>query len=90
MLTKEQLLDEAQKQKNALAVMGQWRSWLFGLTTVFLVLAGAGLRKSGAFFVLGIIAAVCMAISFILLLIVNLSIRNGRRNVENLLDSLKS
>ena len=89
MLTKEQLLDEAQKQKNALTVMGQWRSWLFGLTTVFLVLTAAGLRQSGVLFVLGIVAAVCMAICFILLLLVNLSIRNGRRNVEQILDSLK-
>ena len=43
MLTKEQLLDEAQKQKQALSVMGRWRSWLFVLTTCFVVVAAFGL-----------------------------------------------
>ncbi|MBQ9346965.1 MAG: hypothetical protein IJT94_06430 [Oscillibacter sp.] len=90
MLTKEQLLDEAQKQKQALEVIGVWRRWLFSLTTVLLVLSAVGLQRSGAVFVLGVIAAVLTAVCFVLLLLVNLSIRNGHRNVERILDSLQS
>jgi len=89
MLTKEQLLDEARKQKQALAVIGIWRRWLFTLTTVLLVLSAVGLQKTGTAFVLGVIAAVLTAVSFVLLLLVNLSIRNGHRNVERILDSLR-
>jgi hypothetical protein len=89
MLTKEQLIDEAQKQKKALAMMGHWRSCLFVLTTTLMVLSAFGLRKSGAAFVLGVIAAIFAALCFAMLLLVNLSIRNGRRNVERLLDSLR-
>lgn len=87
MLTKEQLLDEAQKQKQALSVMGRWRSWLFVLTTCFVVVAAFGLQRSVAF------GAICVALAvacFVCLLVVNLAIRNGRRNVERMLDSLKS
>ena len=89
MLTKEQALDEAQKQKKALALMGRWRNWLFILTTCLMVVAAFGLRKSGALFVLGVTFAALTILSFILLLLVNLSIRNGRRNVERILDSLQ-
>ncbi len=90
MLTRDQILDEAQRQKNALATMGRWRNWLFILTTLLLVLAVSLLRGGGAGFVWGILAAVLTGISFLLLLLVNLSIRNGHRNVERMLDSLQS
>ena len=87
MLTKEQLLDEAQKQKQALSVMGRWRSWLFVLTTCFAVIAAFGLQRS---VILGAICVALAVLCFVCLLIVNLAIRNGRRNVERMLDSLKS
>ena len=86
MLTKEQLLDEAQKQKQALSVMGRWRSWLFVLTTCFAVVAAFGLQRS---VILGAICVALAVLCFACLLIVNLAIRNGRRNVERMLDSLK-
>ncbi|MBR0283323.1 MAG: hypothetical protein IJQ81_17310 [Oscillibacter sp.] len=89
MLTKEQALDEAQKQKKALALMGRWRNWLFILTTCLMVVAAFGLRKGGLMFILGVTFAALTILSFILLLLVNLSIRNGRRNVERILDSLQ-
>ena len=89
MLTKEQLLDEARKQKQALSLMGRWRNWLFILTTCFMVVAAFGLQKNGPAFVLGIVAVVLAVLCFVLLLLVNLSIRNGHRNVERLLESLR-
>ena len=59
------------------------------VTSVFLVLAVFGLRQSGVPFVLGIAAAVAAAISCITMFVVNLSIRNGHRNVDRILDSLR-
>ena len=90
MLTKQQLLDEARKQKNALAVISVWRKWLFVLTTVSAVLGVFGIRSGGGWFFAGVVAAVTAVISFLLLLAVNLSIRNGHRNVENILESVQS
>jgi len=47
-----------------------------------------GLKNSGAF-VLGVITAAAAAVSFLLMCVVALSIRNGRRNVERILASLQ-
>lgn len=89
MLNRQQALDEARRQKAALETIGSWRRMLFIVTGIFLVPAQFGLRQSGAFFVLGVAAAAAAAISCIAMFVVNLSIRNGRRNVERILDSLR-
>ena len=90
MLNRERALDEARKQKAALETIGGWRRILFIVTSALLVLAVFGLRQSGVLFVLGIVAAVAAAISCITMFVVNLSIRNGHRNVERILASLNS
>ena len=90
MLNRAQALDEAQKQKEALAVIGGWRRFLFLMTAALATVAVFGLMTGGGFFVLGVIAAVFAVIGLILTFIVDLSIRNGHRNVERILDSLQS
>ena len=87
MLNKEQALDEARKQKAALETIGGWRRKLFIAAAVFLVLA---VRQSGVLFALGVATAVAAGISCIAMFAVNLSIRNGHRNVERILASLQS
>ena len=81
--------DEARRQKEALTTIGTWRRVLFLITSVFVVLAAFGLQGSGVVFGLGIAAMVAAVISGLAMFIVNLSIRNGHRNVERILDSLK-
>ncbi len=88
MLTKTQALDEAQRQKQALASLGKWRRNLFIFTACILFLAVLGLRSSGWSFGFGVAAAIVAGISFLLTLTVHLSIRNGIRNVEAILRSL--
>lgn len=88
MLSRQQALDEAQKQKNALVIIARWRRNLFILTACFLMVALYEL-SAGGYTVVGIIAAVLSAVCLILSFIVNLSIRNGHKNVERILDSLK-
>ncbi len=90
MLNREQALDEARKQKAALETIGNWRRILFIVTSMLLVLAVFGLRQSGALFALGVAAAIAAAISCAAMFVVNLSIRNGHRNVERILASLRS
>lgn len=89
MLTKKQALDEAKRQKQALAALGKWRRNLFVLTACILTLAVFGLRSSGWVFALGVAAAVLAGICFLLTLVVNLSIQNGRHNVEAILSTLQ-
>ena len=62
---------------------------LFSLTTCMAVLAYFGIQTGAGWFVPGVIAAVLAGISLLLSFIVNLSIRNGHRNVEKILESLK-
>ena len=88
-LTKAQAIEEARMQKKALATMGTWRLALLFITTCFAVLAFFGIQTGAGWFVPGVIAAVLAGISLLLAFIVNLSIRNGHRNVEKILDSLK-
>ena len=88
-LTKAQAIEEAKMQKKALATMGTWRLTLFVITTCFAVLAFFGIQTGAGWFVPGVIAAVLAGISLLLAFIVNLSIRNGHRNVEKILESLK-
>lgn len=88
MLTREQALDEARRQKEALATIAKWRRVLFILTSCLLPVALYGLQGAGGRFVAGIIAAAAGVLCLIMAFIVNLSIRNGHRNVEKILDSL--
>ncbi len=88
-LSKAQAIEEAKLQKKALATMGTWRLALFILTTCLAALAFFGIQTGAGWFVPGVIAAVLAGISLLLTLTVNLSIRNGHRNVEKILDSLK-
>ncbi len=89
MLTRPQALDEARKQKEALAVIGGWRRRLFAITASLFAVCVFGFTTEG-WMVLGIVGAAGAAVGFLLTCVVDLSIRNGRRNVEKILDSLKS
>lgn len=89
MLSRELALDEARKQKEALAKIGGWRRTLFLITAFLAALAVFGFQMSG-WLVPGVAAAVAAAVSFLLTCVVDLSIRNGRRNVEKILESLQS
>ena len=89
MLNREQALDEARRQKEALAKIGSWRRFLFLLTASLLAVAVFGLMNGEALFVLGVVAAIAAVVSFILTCVVDLSIRNGHRNVERILKSLQ-
>ena len=88
-LTKQQAIEEARLQKKALATLGAWRSFLFLLTGCLAALAVFAIQTGGAWFLPGVAAAVLAGISLLLMLPVNLSIRNGNRNVEKILASLK-
>lgn len=89
MLSRELALDEARKQKEALAELGGWRRFLFLLAASLSALAVLGFQMKG-WMLLGVVSAIAGAVCFLLACVVDLSIRNGRRNVEKILDSLQS
>jgi|GEM_PF-6708728 len=89
MLSRALALDEAQKQKEALKTIGMWRKFLFLFTISLIAFAVFGLRSGGVLFIGGIVAAILGVLCFLLTCVVDLSIRNGHRNVEKILNSLK-
>ena len=88
MLNREQALDEARKQKEALAKIGGWRRFLFLLAASLAALAVFGFQMEG-WFLPGVVSAIAGAVSLGLTFLTDLSIRNGRRNVERILESLR-
>ncbi len=88
MLSRELALDEARKQKEALAKIGGWRRFLFLQTASLAALAVFGFQTEG-WLILGVVPAVAGAVSLGLTFLVDLSIRNGHRNVERILESLR-
>ena len=88
MLSRELALAEARKQKEALARIGGWRRFLFLLAASLAAVAVFGFRMEG-WLILGVAAAIAAAVSLVLAFIVDLSIRNGHRNVERILESLR-
>ncbi|WP_325199573.1 hypothetical protein [Oscillibacter sp.] len=88
MLNRELALDEARKQKEALTKIGGWRRCLFLLAASLAAVAMFGFQTEG-WLVLGVVAAIAGAVSLGLTFLVDLSIRNGRRNVERILESLR-
>ena len=89
MLSREQALDEARRQKEALLKIGGWRRFLFLLTASLAAAAAFGFQTEG-WTLLGVVSAAAGAVSLALTLIVDLSIRNGHHNVERILESLQS
>lgn len=89
MLSRALALDEAQKQKEALKTIGMWRKFLFLLTISLITFAVFGLWNGGGLFIGGIVAAILGVLCFLLTCVVDLSIRNGHRNVEKILNSLE-
>lgn len=88
MLNREQALNEARMQKEALAKIGGWRRFLFLLAASLASLAVFGFQIEGGA-VLGVVSAIAGAVSLALTFLVDLSIRNGHRNVERILESLR-
>lgn len=88
MLSRELALDEARKQKKALAELGGWRRFLFLLAASLAAVAVFGFQTKG-WVILGAAAAAAAAVSLALAFLVDLSIRNGHRNVERILESLR-
>lgn len=88
--TPEQLLEEARQQQAALERLGGWQRNAMLASSCGAALAWWGLSGGGSRMLFGI-AGVLLALTGILCAaVVGLGIRNGRRNVEQLLQAAQS
>ncbi|MFL0252037.1 hypothetical protein ACJDT4_16575 [Clostridium neuense] len=86
---KKQMVYEAEGQSKLLKNLAKWSRNAMGLSSIGVVIAYYGLSHSGMKFAFGVFGVIFTVICFIACLLINLAIRNGRRNVNHILEKLK-
>jgi uncharacterized membrane protein YidH (DUF202 family) len=82
---KKQMFYEAEKQSVLLKNLSKWSRNSMGLSSVGVVIAYYGLSHSGMKFTFGVFGVLFTVICALACLLINLAIRNGRKNVNNIL-----
>lgn len=83
---KKQMMYESKMQTKMLKNLSNWSRNTMVLSSMGVVMAYYGLSQSGIKFAFGIFGVVFAVICVIACLIINLGIRNGRRNVNHILE----
>ena len=86
---KRRLSREAAMQLEALKKISRWKMIAMGLSTLGVAAAYAGLAGVVPSLFLGIFGVILTVISAAAALIINLGLKNGRRNVEKILNVLE-
>lgn len=83
---KKQMMYEAAMQNKMLLNLSKWFRNAMILSSVGVIIAYYGLSGSGTKFAFGILGVLFTVICVIACLIINLAIRNGRKNVNHILE----
>ena len=83
---KKQMMYEAEMQNKMLLNLSKWFRNAMILSSIGVVIAYYGLTGSGAKFAFGIFGILFTVICFIACILINLGIRNGRKNVTHILE----
>ena len=86
-LSSGQLMQEAKRQSDALKMIGRWRTIGFVAAAVGAVLLYNGLTGASRNIPLIVLGTVIVAIGMTAAILCDMGIRNGRRNVEKILDA---
>lgn len=79
------LLDEAEKQAKEIENLKKWLRNSIAFSTITMVVAYFGITGFGFRFIFGVLGIILTLVFIVSALIINLGIRNGRRNVEKIL-----
>ena len=83
---KKRMMKEAEMQLKALKIINKWKLGAIALSTIGVALTYAGMAGNNRHLYLGIPGIILMVTSVIAALLLNLGLRNGRRNVEKILN----
>ena len=86
-LSAGQLMQEAKRQSEALKMISRWRTIGFVVAAVGAVLLYNGLTGAGRSIPLIVLGTVVVAVGMAAAILCDMGIRNGRRNVEKILDA---
>lgn len=83
---KKQMLTEADMQTKTIKKLEKWLRNTIASSTIGFVISYWGMQGSGIRFFFGVIGIITTIISVIAALIINMGIRNGKKNVEKILN----
>jgi hypothetical protein len=86
-LSAGELMQEAKRQSQALKMISRWRTIGFVAAAVGAVLLYSGLTGAGRSIPLIAFGTVVVAVGMAAAILCDMGIRNGRRNVEKILDA---
>lgn len=89
-LNKKQLIREAEQQKNALKQLTRWMKYAMIFSSCAMVLTWWGLTGAGVQLALGIAGVVLTIVGILCAALIGLGVRNGRRNVERILQAAQT
>ncbi|AAK79429.1 hypothetical protein BJV85_002534 [Clostridium acetobutylicum] len=87
---KKQMFYEAKQQSRLLKNLSKWSRNVMGLSSIGVVIAYYGLSHSGIKFAFGVFGILFTVICASACFLINLAIRNGRRNVNHILEMINS
>ena len=82
-----QMIEEARQQEAALRRLRGWMRNMMVLSSCMALVAGWGLQGAGIRFAGGVIGTLCGVLCIACAAILGYGIRNGRRNVEHILQA---
>ena len=86
-LTKQELLEEAKKQSEALERISRWRTYAMVLSAIGVAAAYMGFTGNQNRIAIGVTGVVLIVVGVAFAVICNLGIRTGRDNVEKILNA---
>lgn len=89
-LNKKQLLAEAEAQTKALKTIKKWLAYAIGVSTLSVALTCFAFLGGTTHIVVGVIGIVLTLLSTSAALIINLGIRKGTKNVEQILSAAEA
>jgi len=87
-IEKKRLSKEAEMQLSALKRINQWKTLALALSAIGVALTYAGMAGAARNLPLGILGIATILIGAASAIVLNLGLKNGRRNVEKMLDAI--
>lgn len=85
---KKKLAKEAKMQMEALKRINKWKNIALAISTLGVAIIYAGVAGIGDHLFLNFLGAAVLIIGIVAALVLNLGLKNGRRNVEKMLHAL--
>ena len=86
---KKRMMTEAEMQLKALKKINKWKLYAIALSTIGVALTYAGMAGDTHHLGLGIPGIILIVVSIAAAFLLNLGLRNGRRNVEKILNAVE-